>query len=295
MAPAPVTVEVREEAAPAPQKSGPPAWALAAGGLAGAVALSAGVAALVASAIVSGRLDEALASTPSGGLTARRMEAMPGVAEPLCLDAVEGEMCHRLVRWAMEDGARFNPEAYTGVNSSSPFNEVQAMVHAQHPDLCPQPCGAKAAEGPVAAAGGPTAESAHESIGCDFDHGDSKPAHAGCFITRGGKLLAERLTYDGSKYDIPGGQTNWREPARCTAYRETYEETGYLARPRELLAVVRNGFHIYRCELIRGEPVKGHDHEISWVGWMDAGEIGNRLSQRAWRFPEANRYASWLR
>lgn len=51
---------------------------------------------------------------------------------------------------------------------------------------------------------------------------------------------------------------------------------GYLARPRELLAVVRNGFHIYRCELIRGEPVKGHDHEISWVGWMDAGEIGNR-------------------
>jgi len=199
-------------------------------------------------------------------------------------------MCHRLVRWAMEDGARFHPEAYAGVNSSAPFREVQAMVHAQHPDLCPRPCGATAAEAVPAA--GPAAESA---MSCDYGHQDSKPAHAGCFITHNGRLLAERLTYDGSKYDIPGGQTNWREPARCTAYRETYEETGYLAAPRELLAVVRNGFHIYRCELLRGDPVKGHDHEISWVGWLDAGEIHSRLSQRAWRFTEAARYTQWLR
>lgn len=62
-----------------------------------------------------------------------------------------------------------------------------------------------------------------------------------------GKVLAERLTYDGQKFDIPGGQTNWREPARCTAYRETYEETGYLVAPRELLAIVRTRGPLWRC------------------------------------------------
>lgn len=54
----------------------------------------------------------------------------------------------------------------------------------------------------------------------------------------------------------------------------------------------RNDFHVYRCELLRAEPLKGHDHEISWVGWLDADEVAEKVSQGAWRFPEALREAA---
>jgi len=36
-----------------------------------------------------------------------------------------------------------------------------------------------------------------------------------------------KLTYDGYKFDIPGGCTNGHEPATKTAERETFEESGY--------------------------------------------------------------------
>jgi len=268
--------------------------ALLAVGFAVTVGVSACVAALVASAVVAGAREERPAAAMAPSLSSRRLE--PAVAnassDAFCLDASKGELCHRLVTWIMEDGPRFDPGKYVGMNHSTPFHEAQAVAHTHYPDLCPPPCG-KAP--PDVAPAGPSAESAHELINCDYGHDDSKPAHAGCFVVHEGKLLAERLTYDREKFDIPGGQTNWNEPARCTAYRETYEETGYLVAPRELLAVVRNDFHLYRCELLRPQPLKGHDHEISWVGWMDASEVDAKVSQHMWRFPEAHQYAGWLR
>jgi len=262
--------------------------------LAATVGISASVAALVASAIVSGAREERAASVDAVLFSARRMDSANGTvlaaAPEFCLDAEAGEMCHRLVTWIQEDGVRFDPEKYAGVTARTTFHEVQALAHTHHPDLCAPPCG-KAPPSPT----GPEAEGDHGHINCDYGHEDSKPAHAGCFVVHNGRLLAERLTYDHEKYDVPGGQTNWREPARCTAYRETYEETGYLVAPRELLAVVRNDFHLYRCELLRPDPVKGHDHEISWVGWLDVNEIRAKASQHMWRFPESHRYAGWIR
>ena len=40
-------------------------------------------------------------------------------------------------------------------------------------------------------------------------------------------IFQVKLTYDGYKFDIPGGCTNGQEPATRTAERETFEESGY--------------------------------------------------------------------
>lgn len=125
---------------------------------------------------------------------------------------------------------------------------------------------------------------------------DASPVHAGCFITNGPKMLVIKLTYDGNKFDIPGGQTDWREPAMRTAERETWEESGYRVSIGQLLATVRNGFRIYRCYLQQQEPGKKPDHEVSSVQWISASEVENYISQHLWRFQEdqAHLYLSWL-
>jgi len=47
---------------------------------------------------------------------------------------------------------------------------------------------------------------------------------------------------------LPGGSSQPGESAQCTAFRETWEETGLRLQPRELLEVFDTGFHLYRCE-----------------------------------------------
>jgi 8-oxo-dGTP pyrophosphatase MutT (NUDIX family) len=47
---------------------------------------------------------------------------------------------------------------------------------------------------------------------------------------------------------LPGGSSLPGESAQCTAFRETWEETGLRLQPRELLDVFDTGFHLYRCE-----------------------------------------------
>jgi len=120
--------------------------------------------------------------------------------------------------------------------------------------------------------------------------------HAGCFVRRGDQMLAVRLTYDGRKYDIPGGQTNWREHAKHTAVRETWEESGYRVNAGRHLRTVRGGFHIYECYLQDGNPGKGPDHEISEVKWMSRGDVQRQLNRGMWRFQrsQAYLYLRWL-
>jgi len=218
--------------------------------------------------------------------------------ESLCSDAATGEVCHRLVVWAMEDGLRLYPESFTGLTRASPFQAFQQVMHQRNPELCPSPCLSDVVpigslERPAALAPMVSTYGSHGS--CNYGHIDSAPAHSGCFVVHNGRLLTEKLTYDGMPYDIPGGQSDWHEPARCTAHREALEETGYNVAPKELLAVVRNNFHIYRCVLLQSNPIKGHDHEISWVGWMSPGEVREKVRQHSFRFPEAARYVDWMR
>eukprot|EP00439_Symbiodinium_sp_Y106_P028771 s3048_g3.t1 len=149
------------------------------------------------------------------------------------------------------------------------------------------------------------------------------PAHAGCFVKNGDTMLAVKLTYDGNKFDIPGGRTDGHEPAPATktAERETWEESGYSVEVGELLATVRGGFHIFRCRLKEQNPGKGPDHEVSSVQWIHSWEFDNFMQcpgcrhaiclllphalassvfaprQHMWRFQDdqAHLYGQWLR
>ncbi len=78
--------------------------------------------------------------------------------------------------------------------------------------------------------------------------GDQAPS-AGCLTTSAeGLLLVQGLD---SRVSLPGGSSRPGESAQCTAFRETWEETGLQLQPRELLQIFSTGFHLYRCE--RGE------------------------------------------
>jgi len=247
----------------------------------------------IASSLEERRLDSDHLSGTAGVIA--NVSELEGEAEALCLDAAQGEMCHRLVVWAMEDGLRLHPNSFTGLTRASPFHAFQQAMHRRNPEFCPPPCMKDVVPTAHPAALAPLV-STHGSYGsCNYGHADSAPGHAGCFVVHKGRLLTEKLTYDGMRYDIPGGQTDWKEPARCTAHREVFEETGYNVAPREMLAVVRNNFRIYRCELVQRHPIGGHDHEISWVGWMSPGEIRDKVRRGQFRFPEAARYADWVR
>ena len=81
---------------------------------------------------------------------------------------------------------------------------------------------------------------------CPFtDKGDSAPS-AGCFaIANDGLLLVQDLE---GNVSLPGGSSEPGESAQCTAFRETWEETGLRLHPTELIKVFDTGFHLYRCE-----------------------------------------------
>jgi ADP-ribose pyrophosphatase YjhB (NUDIX family) len=81
---------------------------------------------------------------------------------------------------------------------------------------------------------------------CPFNGVADTAPSAGCFNTsRDGLLVVEGLR---GQVSLPGGASQAGESARCTAFRETWEETGLRLQPRELLAVLETGFHLYRCD-----------------------------------------------
>lgn len=90
--------------------------------------------------------------------------------------------------------------------------------------------------------GGCAAESAPP---CPLPASTAQAPSAGCLaILDGGVLLVENFK---GKLSPPGGSANDGESAQCTAFRETWEETGLLLEPEQLLDVFDTGFHLYRC------------------------------------------------
>lgn len=77
------------------------------------------------------------------------------------------------------------------------------------------------------------------------DSGDRAPS-AGCFAQDNSRLLVVQAL--NGKLSLPGGSSNLGESAQCTAFRETWEETGLRLQPRELVRVFDTGFHLYRCQ-----------------------------------------------
>jgi 8-oxo-dGTP pyrophosphatase MutT (NUDIX family) len=87
---------------------------------------------------------------------------------------------------------------------------------------------------------------AQDAPPCNFIGTPDLALSAGCFaVSDEGLLLVQGLN---GKVSPPGGSSEPGESAQCTAFRETWEETGLRLHPRELLRVFDTGFHLYRCE-----------------------------------------------
>jgi len=89
----------------------------------------------------SGHSGRDLANAEGNG-SAVAAGAGSGGSELFCLDAAKGEVCHRLVLWAMDDGLRLHAEKFPGLTRASPFPAFQKLLHVQHPEFCPPPCAA---------------------------------------------------------------------------------------------------------------------------------------------------------
>ena len=116
---------------------------------------------------------------------------------------------------------------------------------------------------------------------CPFaGEGDHAPS-AGCFSLEDGKvLLVQDLK---GRLSPPGGKSLPGETAQCTAYRETWEETGLALQPTELLDVFDTGFHLYRCERLSASgdidpPIR---FEVRGAFYLPPEEFDNW----EWRFP----------
>lgn len=75
---------------------------------------------------------------------------------------------------------------------------------------------------------------------------DDRRANAGCLILQDDRVLLVTHRW-GGKLGVPGGTRDRDELAQCTAQRETREETGLDVVVGRRLAVMKNGFHLYRC------------------------------------------------
>ncbi len=115
---------------------------------------------------------------------------------------------------------------------------------------------------------------------------DDRRANAGCLIIQDSKVLL--LTHRwGGKLGLPGGTLEAGELAQCTAWRETREEAGLTVTVGERLAVMTNGFHVYRCypqapmDTSQAVPVpRSGKTEVSAIGWYEL----SSLSKEGWRF-----------
>lgn len=109
-------------------------------------------------------------------------------------------------------------------------------------------------------------------------------ANAGCLIMDADRVVMVREL--SGKISLPGGTSEAGESAQCTAYRETYEETGLQVRVQQRLKVFPNGFNLFRCELAHVAPgeslVPPMRAEIREAFWLATGEF----DLHPWRFPD---------
>ncbi|MBU2877278.1 MULTISPECIES: NUDIX domain-containing protein [Alteromonadaceae] len=85
---------------------------------------------------------------------------------------------------------------------------------------------------------------------CRVDESEypQQTANAACLIRLGDKLVTVTHRLSG-KLDLPGGTSDNLESAKCTAHRETWEETGFNVEVRQWLGTSANGMRFYECNL----------------------------------------------
>jgi 8-oxo-dGTP pyrophosphatase MutT (NUDIX family) len=111
---------------------------------------------------------------------------------------------------------------------------------------------------------------------------EQRASSAGCLAIKDGKLLVVQ-DFNG-RISPPGGNARDGESAQCTAFRETWEETGLQLAPGRLLEVFDTGFHLYHCE---HHPASGDIDppprlEVSDVFYLASTAFGDY----EWRYPE---------
>lgn len=114
---------------------------------------------------------------------------------------------------------------------------------------------------------------------------DDRRANAGCLILHDDKVLLISHRW-GGKLGVPGGTREADELAQCTAYRETYEETGLAVTVGRRLAVMKNGFHLYRCypeQVLSPAPRPVPTSALAEVKALDWYPLES-LDRDSWRF-----------
>jgi 8-oxo-dGTP pyrophosphatase MutT (NUDIX family) len=110
---------------------------------------------------------------------------------------------------------------------------------------------------------------------------EERAPSAGCLALHNGKLLVVQDL--AGQVSLPGGTSENSESAQCTAFRETWEETGLQLAPGRLLKVFETGFHLYRCEHHAGSGKLDPPPrlEVRDAFYLTPAEFGDW----EWRFP----------
>lgn len=104
---------------------------------------------------------------------------------------------------------------------------------------------------------------------------------AGCLLLNNRQMLVVQ-GYNG-EIGFPGGGSEPGEKAFCTAFRETWEETGLEVVSNKVIKQFDNGFWLYDCELVDQSVVI--DPPFVWEV-MDAFWLAPEdFNQYTWRFP----------
>ena len=123
---------------------------------------------------------------------------------------------------------------------------------------------------------------------------------SGCLIVVDGALLVTRVAGHGGegsgRVTPPGGSVLSGESARCSAVRQTFEETGLKVKAGKLFGVWRNNFHLFQCQLVDPKDLaKARSREVPKAARGDLSEklllelpaMRNRRTghKELWAFP----------
>ncbi len=117
----------------------------------------------------------------------------------------------------------------------------------------------------------------------------SLQGNAGCLIKIDDRMLAVRHCQT-NRLSPPAGTAADGETAQCTAYRETWEETGVEVNVGRLLRSFDDRFHLFHClavdeSVIRNSKLQVPEpfrHEICEILFLNPA----LSSDEDWRFPE---------